>query len=48
MHGRGKITNECKISHKDKKLRSYPVKIKVEAVKYAQINGNRAAGRKCC
>ena len=32
--------------HKGKKLHSYPAQMKVEAVKYAEINGNRAAGRK--
>ena len=39
-------TNEEEISHKGKKIRSYPVKMKIEAANYAEINGNRAAGRK--
>ena len=39
-------TNEEDISHKGKKIRSYPVKMKIEAVNYAEINSNRAAGRK--
>ena len=39
-------TNEEEISHKGKKIRSYPVKMKIEAVNYAEINSNRAAGRK--
>ena len=39
-------TNEEEISHKEKKIRSYPVKMKIEVVNYAEINGNRAAGRK--
>ena len=42
-----KITNKGEISHKGKKLRFYPAKMKVEAVKYVVINGNRAAGQKC-
>ena len=40
-----KITNEDETSHKGKKLRSYPAKMKAEAVEYAEINGNRAAGQ---
>ena len=39
-------TNEEEISHKGKKIHSYPVKMKIEAVNYAEINCNRAAGRK--
>ena len=39
-------TNEEEISHKGKKIRCYPVKMKIEAVNYVEINGNRAAGRK--
>ena len=39
-------TNEEEISQKGKKIRSYPIKMKIEAVNYAEINGNRAAGRK--
>ena len=39
-------TNEEEISHKGKKIRSYSIKMKIEAVNYAEINGNRAAGRK--
>ena len=38
--------NGEEISHKGKKIRSYPVKMKIEAVNYVEINGNRAAGRK--
>ena len=40
------MTYEDEISHKGKKFRSSLAKIKVEAVEYAKINGNRAAGRK--
>ena len=39
-------TNEEEISHKGKKIRSYPVNMKTEVANYAEINGNRAAGRK--
>ena len=39
-------TNEEEISHKGKKIRSYPVNMKTEVAHYAGINGNRAAGRK--
>ena len=34
------------MSHKGKKFRSCPSKMKVEAVNYFEINHNRAAGRK--
>ena len=43
MNDGEKITNEDEMPQK---LRSYPAKMKVEAVKYAEINGNKAAGRK--
>ena len=46
MDDNEKITNDDEMSHKGKKLRSYPAKMTIEAVKYAEINGNRAAGRK--
>ena len=36
------MTNDDGMLHKG----SYPAKMKIEAVKYAEINGNRAAGRK--
>ena len=39
-------TNKEEISHKGKKIRYYPLKMKIEAVNYAKINGNRAAGQK--
>ena len=32
-------TNEEEISYKGKKICSYPVKVKIEAVNYAEING---------
>ena len=38
--------NEEEISHNGKKIRFYPLKIKREAVNYAEVNGNRGAGRK--
>ena len=41
-----KNANEDEISYKGKKLQSFPSKMKEEAVKYAEINGNRASGRK--
>ena len=43
MNDGEKITNEDEMPQK---LRSYPAKMKVEAVKYAEINGNKAAERK--
>ena len=39
-------TNEEEISLKGKKIRSYPVNMKTEVANYAEINGDRAAGRK--
>ena len=33
------------MSHKGKEFRSYPAKMEVEAVKYAEINGNRVTGQ---
>ena len=41
MNDSEKTTNENEMSDKGNKLRSYPVKMKVEAVKYADNNGNR-------
>ena len=46
MNDSEKTTNENEMSDKGNKLRSYPVKMKVEAVKYADNNGNRA--ELCC
>ena len=45
MNDSEKIPNEDEMSHKSKKFRFYHAKMK-DAVKYAEINGNRAAGRK--
>ena len=42
MNDSEKTTNTDEMSHKGKKLRSYPAKMKVDAVKYIDINGNRA------
>lgn len=42
-----KIINEDKMSHKSKKLRYYLAEMKVEAVKYDEINSTRVAGRIC-
>ena len=42
MNDREKTTNENEMSDKGNKLRSYPVKMKEEAVKHADNNGNRA------
>lgn len=42
-----KIINEDKVSHKGKKLSYYLAEMKLEAVKYDDINGNRAAERIC-
>lgn len=39
-------TNELEMSHKGQKIHSYPVKMKIEAVNYAEVHGNRPAGRK--
>ena len=47
MNDSKKMINEDEMSHKGKKLRSYLAKMKVEAVNYAEINSNSAAGRKC-
>ena len=33
-------------SHKGEKITSYPLKFKLDAISFAQINGNRAAERK--
>ena len=41
MNDQEKI-NEDKIPHKCKKLCSYPAKMKVEAVRYAETNDNTA------
>ena len=35
-----KDTNELEMSHKGQKIHSYPVKMKLEAVNYAEIHGN--------
>ena len=48
MDDNEKITNDDEMLHRGKKLRSYPAKMKIEAVKYAEINGNRAARTKIC
>ena len=34
------------MSYKGKMVQSFPSKMKEEAVKYAEINGNMASGRK--
>ena len=46
MNDSEKIKNEDEMSHKGEKLRPYSTKMKVEAVKYAEINGNRVPGRR--
>ena len=46
MNDSEKIANEDEMSRKGKKLRSYPAKMKEEAVKHAEINGNKATGLK--
>ena len=42
-----KIMNGDKMSHKGKKLCYYLAEMKVEAVKYDEINSTRVAGRIC-
>ena len=42
-----KIINGDKMSHKGKKLFYYLAEMKVEAVKYDEINSTRVAGRIC-
>ena len=34
------------MSHEGQKVYNYPLKIKIRAIEYAEINGNRAAERK--
>ena len=42
------IANQATVSqsHKGSQIKSYTLKVKLDAVKYAELNGNREAARK--
>ena len=42
-----KNADKSEMSHKGQTIHSYSVKMKIEAVNYAEMHGNRPAGRKC-